>query len=193
MWSVWHSRNKLTHGEDKLDPAVSVRRTRETLSLLEIPRRHAILLLGHGWRPPDMEFVKITTDAAIRREDGKGDGGGVARSASSFQGAWSKPYPGVTDPLIAEAMAVRDGVIFAKLRGFTSVVLETDCLEVVNLCTNRHDSRAVVAPILVEIGELASTLISFVIEHVFKSANGPAHLCELAGQYPQLPDQPSVG
>lgn len=65
-------------------------------------------------------------------EDGKGGAGGVARSPSSFLGAWSKPYPGVMDPLIAEAMAVRDGVIFANLRGFSNVVMVTDCLEVVS-------------------------------------------------------------
>jgi hypothetical protein len=33
-------------------------------------------------------------------------------------GAWSKPLPGITDPLIAEAMSLREGVIFAKLCGF---------------------------------------------------------------------------
>uniref|UniRef100_A0A453MAQ9 RNase H type-1 domain-containing protein n=1 Tax=Aegilops tauschii subsp. strangulata TaxID=200361 RepID=A0A453MAQ9_AEGTS len=54
---------------------------------------------------------------------------------------------------------------------------ETDCLEVVNLWAARHDSRSIVAPILVEIGELASTFTSFVIQHVSRSANGPAHIC----------------
>ena len=85
----------------------------------------------------------------------------------------SKPYPGVTDPLIAEAMAMREGVIFANLRGFSNVVLQTDCLEVVNLWNTRHDSRSAVAPILVEIGELAGSLNSFDIHHVVRSATTP--------------------
>ena len=83
----------------------------------------------------------------------------------------------MTDPLIAEAEAVRDGVIFAKLRGFSHVIMETDCLEVVNLWNSRHNSRSIVAPILFDIGELASTFISFDIQHVNKAANVPAHLC----------------
>jgi hypothetical protein len=33
----------------------------------------------------------------------------------SFLGAWSKPFMGVTDPLIVEVLALRDGVIFANL------------------------------------------------------------------------------
>jgi hypothetical protein len=132
---------------------------------------------GHGWRPPDPGFITINTDAAIKREYGKGGAGGVARSSNSFLGAWCKPYPGVTDPFIAEAMAVRDGVIFASLRGFSNVIVETDCSEVANLWTTRHDSRSVVAPILLEIGELSGSFISFDIRHIVRSANGPAHIC----------------
>jgi hypothetical protein len=30
-----------------------------------------------------------------------------------------QPYPRITDPIIAEAMSLRDGVIFAKLRCFS--------------------------------------------------------------------------
>jgi hypothetical protein len=63
----------------------------------------------------------------------KGGAGGVTRTTTSFLGEWSKPYEGVTDPLVAEALSPRDGVIFARLRGFPRVVMEVDCLEVVNL------------------------------------------------------------
>ena len=85
--------------------------------------------------------------------------------------------PGVTEPMIAEALAVRDGVIFANLRGFKHVVVETDNLEVVNLWNTRLNSRSVVAPIILEIKELSASFHSFVIQHVSRSANGPAHLC----------------
>jgi hypothetical protein len=68
---------------------------------------------------------------------------------------------GVTNPLIAEVLALHDGVIFAKLRGLSHVVMETDCLEVVNLWSSRHIDRSIVAPILDEIGELVSSFVSF--------------------------------
>jgi hypothetical protein len=111
------------------------------------------MLPGYGWRPPDRDVVKINTDAGISLEDRKGGGGGVARSHNAFLGAWSKPYDGVTDPLVAESLAVRDGIIFAKLRGYPKVILETDCLELVNLWNNRHGSRSAVAPILHELDD----------------------------------------
>ncbi|KAM3368967.1 hypothetical protein ACQJBY_017088 [Aegilops geniculata] len=55
--------------------------------------------------------------------------------------------------------------------------MEVDCLEMVNLWNTRHNSRSIVAPILVEIGELVSDFSLFVIQHVLRSANVPAHLC----------------
>ena len=79
--------------------------------------------------------------------------------------------------MIAEVLALRDGVIFAKLRGMMRVMMEVDCKEVVDLWDSRFGSRAVVAPILQEIGGLASSFISFDIKHVIRSANTPAHLC----------------
>jgi hypothetical protein len=135
------------------------------------------MLPGYGWRPPDRDVVKINTDAGISLEDRKGGGGGVARSHNAFLGAWSKPYDGVTDPLVAESLAVRDGIIFAKLRGYPKVILETDCLELVNLWNNHHGSRSAVAPILHELGELVLSFSAFSIQHIPRSANNVAHLC----------------
>jgi ribonuclease HI len=176
MWSIWQSRNRWKHDQELIDPVHSVKLTREALSLLEIPRQQ-IVLPGHGWRPPELEFIKINTDGAINVADDKGGAGGVARSSCRFIGAWSKPLLGVTNPLVAESLAVRDGVLFAKIRGLTHVVLETDCLEVVNLWKTRHNSRSIVAPILLEIGELATSFTSFEIQHVIRASNVPAHLC----------------
>jgi ribonuclease HI len=134
-------------------------------------------LPGHGWIPPSGDIIKINTDGSINVDGGQGGVGGVARSAARLVGAWSKPLHGITDPLIAESLVVREGVRFAKLRGFYHVVMETDCLEAVQLWNTRHSYRSVVAPILLEIGELASSFISFSIQHILRTVNFPAHLC----------------
>jgi hypothetical protein len=95
----------------------------------------------------------------------KGGGGGVARLASSFVAAWCKPYHGITDPLIAEVLALQDCVIYAQLRGFPDVVMKIGCLPIVNLRNSGCDCRSVVAPVLQEIVELVP------------SFNHPAYLC----------------
>jgi hypothetical protein len=100
---------------------------------MELPRNHARILPGHGWRPPEEGWVKINTDAGISSDTAMSGAGGIARTKTDFIGAWSKPYQGVTDPMIAEALSLRDGVIFAQLRGYSQVVMEVDCLEIVNL------------------------------------------------------------
>jgi hypothetical protein len=78
------------------------------LALLDILRTHAATLPGFGWRPPEEGWIKINTDVGIALDVRKGGAGGVARSPSGFMGAWSKPYPRITDPMIAEALALSD-------------------------------------------------------------------------------------
>jgi hypothetical protein len=75
----------------------------------------------------------MNTDAGISSDTSMSGAGGIARTKIDFIGAWSKPIHGVTDPMIAEALSLRGGVIFAQLRGFSRVVMEVDCLEILNL------------------------------------------------------------
>ena len=65
MRAIWHSKNRITHDGEKLDPIATVRHITEDLVVLDIPGSHASILPGHGWRPPEGEVVKINTDAAI--------------------------------------------------------------------------------------------------------------------------------
>jgi hypothetical protein len=169
--------NSWTHDKGSFDPVHSLKMAKEAIAVLEIPQKHAAIPPGHGWRPPDGNAIKINTDGGLATEVRKGGGGGVARSASSFVAAWCKPYEDITNPLIAEVLALRDGVIFAQLRGYSDVVMEIDCLEIVNLWNSRRDCLSVVAPVLHEIGELVPSFNSFVIQHIPRSANLPAHLC----------------
>ena len=177
MYYIWSSRNRWTHDREAYDPAQAVKWVHEMLALLELPKKKSGVNTAQCWRPPDVGWVKINTDAAISSEFSKGGAGGVARSHVAFLGAWCKPLEGVTDPMIAEMLAVREGVLFARLRGYSYVVVESDCLEVVNLCTSRGNSRAVASPIIQEIRELAEIFVSFSIRHVGRNLNVPAHLC----------------
>jgi hypothetical protein len=160
MWSIWHSRNIWKPDDGITDHVFSVKATREALALLEFPRQQEVLP-GHGWRPPDEGYVKINTYGSINSAEGNGGAGGVARSSSRLIGAWNKPLLGITDPLVVECPSLRDGVLFAQLRGLTHVIMETDCLEIVNLWNHFCNSFSIVAPILLENRELASVFTVF--------------------------------
>ena len=107
--------------------------------------------------------MKITTDGALNLADGRGGAGGIARSPTALLGAWCKLYVGISDPLIMEGLSLRDGVRFASLHGFSHVIMEVDCLELVTLWTTRHNYRSIVALLLLEIGELSVHFFSFII------------------------------
>jgi hypothetical protein len=139
MWAIWSLRNSWTHDRGSYDPVQSIKMAQEALAVLEVPRRYVAILPGHGWRPPEEYMIKINTDGGLSMDARRG-AGGVARSHSAY--------------LVIEALALRDGVIFAKLRGFPKVVMETDYLKLTNLWNTRQGSRSAVAPILQEIGEL---------------------------------------
>ena len=100
-----------------------------------------------------------------------------SQSHVSFLGAWSKSLPGITDPFIAELLAFRKGMIFAQLRGFSHVVMEIDCLELVNIWKSRGNSRSIAAPILEELEEISASFASFSVTHVSREINIPAHQC----------------
>ncbi|KAK1668935.1 hypothetical protein QYE76_057094 [Lolium multiflorum] len=142
MWAIWTSRNSWTHDRGAFDLAHSMKMAKEALAVLELPMKMTAMLPGHGWRPPDGDLIKINTDDDLSFEARRGGAGGVARTAYAFLGAWSKPYEGVADPLTAEALSLRDGVMFARLRGFTRVIMEVDCLEIVNLWNTQSDLLA---------------------------------------------------
>ena len=108
MWAIWMSHNRRTHDQEAIGLASSVRRIREDLALLNIPRQSFIPLPGHGWRPPEDSHIKINMDVAIQFDAGSAGLGGVARSSSAFLGAWCKPQLGTTDPFIAEMLALRE-------------------------------------------------------------------------------------
>lgn len=164
MWATWTFTNNITHDKGDINPAHSMRMTRESLALLDLPRDHARILPGHGWRPPDDDWIKINVDGSIAVDARRGGVGGVARSHSSLMAAWCKPYSGIT-------------IIFAQLRGFEKVVLESDCMEIVNLYIKHHEPRSVMAPIMSEIREHFSSFKFCIIQHVSSTANFPAHLC----------------
>ena len=100
---------------------MAIKRVHEDLSLLEIPGHRIASTSGQLWRPPEAGWIKINTDGSVFDDAPAGGAGGVARSHLAFLGAWCKQLPGVSDPFISELLALREGVIFAHLRGYSHV------------------------------------------------------------------------
>jgi hypothetical protein len=164
MYSIWSSRNNLTHGEAGFNSAKTMEMVRETLQTLELPREKvcpkSARPVAKWLRPPD-GFVKINSDAAFNVTDNLAATGAIAREGLVFRGATSKIYRGVSDPLFIESLALRDAVIFARGRGFSRVVFEVDSEDLVRLWHNRAKDRSVIKQVLDEISELSQFFLKF--------------------------------
>ncbi|CAD6238392.1 unnamed protein product [Miscanthus lutarioriparius] len=75
-----------------------------------------------------------------------------------------------------EATACRDPLVLAKQHGKQRVVLETDCLELVNLWKKKHSQRSVVDPILKETEDLSLAFHDFFFSYVNRVCNKVAHV-----------------
>ena len=74
-----------------------------------------------------------------------------------------------------EARASRDGLILARQQGEQKVILETDCLELVNLW-KKDSQRSIIDPILKEIESIVLAFQEFAFVFVKHCCNKIAHV-----------------
>jgi hypothetical protein len=122
--------------------------------------------------------IKLNSDGAIREEQGVVSGGGVARDANGFRGAWCHVYHGISDPLCIKALAFRDAVLFASQQGYNRIVCEKDCEVLVKLWKGRRNHRSMIAPVFREIDDIISAFESFDFYFAGRSTNRVAHECD---------------
>jgi ribonuclease HI len=132
-----------------------------------------------NWQPPPDGVLKINCDGAFLSGSLEGSTGAVLRKFDgSFLGASARWLPAVFSALVAEAETCRDGLRLALNKTeFSSVILETDSLQLVSLWNSHLQRYSEIAVILEDIAEMISPLPSFCFSHVKRSANHAAHLC----------------
>ena len=83
-----------------------------------------------------------------------------------------------------EARASRDGLILARQQGEQKVILETDCLELVNLW-KKDSQRSIIDPILKEIESIVLAFQEFAFVFVKHCCNKIAHVlaCKTSHEY----------
>lgn len=121
-----------------------------------------------------MDIIKINTDAGFDHRLDVGSAGIVARDIKGeLVCGFTKKFP-ATNPLIAEALALREAVAIAVNLGMSKVLFESDCLELVSAC-RKESKRGVIANIVQDILHMAANLNWYGFTWTAKEGNTVAH------------------
>ncbi|KAL5758729.1 hypothetical protein ACOSP7_021340 [Xanthoceras sorbifolium] len=104
------------------------------------------------WVPPPPDVFKLNVDAAFDKLNSKIGLGMVVRNAGGdVVLAAALSFKGGTSVVVGEAQAVLEGILLAGNRGFRPLLVESDCLNVVNLCNSN-------ITVLCEIGNVVTDI-----------------------------------
>lgn len=126
--------------------------------------------------PPSPGFLKINVDVALPRNLNVCWVSMVARDSNGECAWWSRKQ--IVGRLVAvdgEALAVLHGLSVAQVHGWTKVVLESDCLQVVKSLASGSSSFASFGAILDSCYVFFPFFQSLSFQHIRRSGNMLAH------------------
>ena len=119
----------------------------------------------------------MNVDAAFFSDEGVGATSVVLRDGSgSFIAAQCKFLPVAVDAITSEAMAMRDGLVFANSLGFSCLEAESDSLQVINFCTGQTRWWDEAAALFAECVDLGTSIGKVIYKHCLRSCNRAAHV-----------------
>jgi ribonuclease HI len=180
MWALWMMRNKRRHGEQPMNDHQAMTWARDTAHDLWQLSQELKPRIDRPERPkwslPKPGWVKINSDAAFQAAGNVGATACIIRDhQGAFRVAQARWYERSLDACMMESLACRDGLELAKQHGEQRVILETDCLELVNLW-KKEAQRSVIDPVLQEIQNLCLAFQDFSFVFVNRCCNKIAHV-----------------
>ena len=130
------------------------------------------------WHKPEHNSVKINTDATLFEEPNRYSYAFVIRDhCGSLVEAGSKCRYRRVSPEFAEAVTTREALSWLKNKNLVNVVLESDCLQVVQLIRSSFSSFSYLGKVIVDCRTLLSGLQNqnVKLRFVRRSANRVAH------------------
>lgn len=126
------------------------------------------------WERPESGWLKLNTDGSYDDLLGNARGGSLIRDE---QGQWVAGFTrkiGRANSFIAEAWALRDGLVLCKQMNWTKVIVELDAKVLVDALNNRGSHTTMISPLIEDCRFLASQIPQLVISHIYREANSCA-------------------
>ncbi|XP_074266445.1 uncharacterized protein LOC141589718 [Silene latifolia] len=166
LWAIWEHRNKVVFDEVEVEPDRIVRRVCDVMSEgvgdmgseregRRMERQNRGERDDGGWAAAPEGYVKVNVDAGVKESEGVSTGFVLrGRSRTCFVG-W-RDCMGSTkwEPCMAEASGVLDGLQAARDRGHRCLVVESDCLQVVDTLRERKQGRSIFSQVRDDISDL---------------------------------------
>lgn len=184
-WAIWRARNDLVWNQKSTTVFRIVAAAQQYLTQWKLAqgRLYTATLQpqveGDGaviWAKPPPNTVKVSADAAVF-EDRQGVGFGlIARDSEGMliEAKANFQYQ-VCSPVLAEAMAVKEALSWIDKQHWNSVMLETDCLVVVQAIRSKATMRSMLGLIIDDCRMLLKRLHKVSLSFVKRSANMVAH------------------
>ncbi|XP_024636060.1 uncharacterized protein [Medicago truncatula] len=182
LWCIWRRRNdKVWDGQ--LQPSnIAVQLARELLFQWQAARNSATTQVQQSpqdtiaWQPPAAGFLKCNVDAAIFSEQNRfGTGMCVRDQRGRFLKAATNWYEGCPPPQEAEAVGLRDAILWLGQLELSNVQLELDCKLVVDSIYDKNNNQAEFGSIIDDCRSLLQQFTNFKISFVRRQANVVAH------------------
>ncbi|KAK8545753.1 hypothetical protein V6N12_026575 [Hibiscus sabdariffa] len=178
-WFVWYSRNKLVHEGYKssiyeiISFVSAFIREQDSICVLKGTTRPSVI--SH-WMAPPSPAIKINFDSAFNQHDSLAVSGALGRNSEGLiMAACAIPHSNVPDSFVAEALACQQAVLLAMDVGLSNVIIEGDSLTVIKKINAGSHDRSVIAPIIVDIKELAKNFSAISFRFVRREANKVVH------------------
>lgn len=182
IWHLWEARNSIRNGENMLHPH---RISEKVKAYAEMIMLHSFKLNcstrcesnpSFKWVPPPENWVMVNVDAAVFAASKRMGVGVVIRDhRGQFLAACSQYVDKITDPELAETIATRVAVCFAKDLGYPRVIIASDCLALIRKLTMVED-RSHTKVVINDIKRSCGPPSKFSFIHVKRQCNEAAHV-----------------
>ncbi|KAM6574308.1 hypothetical protein CsatA_022635 [Cannabis sativa] len=128
------------------------------------------------WTAPDFPFVKVNVDGTLFSAQGLYGLGLIARSAAGLVlGAKSLSREGSLQPHIVEVIGIKEALSWSKANGWSHIVVESDCLRVINDLQKFKNMASPYGHILYDCMTLVTDFDVVSFNFAKRSANKVAH------------------
>ncbi|KAL0406440.1 UNVERIFIED_CONTAM: putative mitochondrial protein [Sesamum latifolium] len=179
-WFLWWSRNQHCMKNKFINPMQTVTSARCFLEAYQEANLRsptsATTPSDQTWHRPPNGFIKINFDGALFQNHAEVGVGVVARDCQGGIRAWfSHRFPRHAEPELAEALAARTDIDIILKHRWPSVILEGDCLPLINKLRSSATDNSLVRPLIWDIKSASSACHSFLFNYVSRNGNSLAH------------------